>query len=288
MKRLRLRLLPPLLTGFLLILGIAQADESAALHLGVFPRHPAQDTQQMFEPLRAHLSERLARPVVLHTPVDYPSFWSAIEEGRFDLVHYNQYHYVRAHAELGHRLIAANEEHGRRQIRALVHVRSDSEAQTLDDLRGRKILFGGGPSAMVSYILATDLLRSHGLEDGDYVEQFAQNPIKALVALYFMQADAASAGDPVIDLPSVREQIGTGGLRVLAQSQAIPHLPWAVSASLPHALETAVRDALLDLNTGREGRRILDAMQLSGLRAVEDRQYDVVRRIVARVLDERY
>jgi phosphonate transport system substrate-binding protein len=288
MKLLSSRLLPPLLTGFLLILGVARADEGEALHLGVFPRHPAQDTQQMFEPLRAHLSERLGRPVVLHTPVDYPSFWSAIEEDRFDLVHYNQYHYIKAHAEHGHRLIAANEEHGRREIRALLYVRSDSEAQTLNDLRGRKILFGGGPSAMVSYILATNLLRSHGLEDGDYVEQFAQNPVKALVALYFMQADAASAGDPVIDLPSVREQIDEGGVRALAHSQAIPHLPWAVSESLTHSLESAVRDALLDLNTSREGHRVLKAMQLSGLRAVEDGQYDVVRRIVVRVLDEQY
>jgi phosphonate transport system substrate-binding protein len=288
MKLLIARLLPPLLTGFLLILGVARADEGAALHLGVFPRHPAQDTQQMFEPLRAHLSERLGRPVMLHTPVDYPSFWSAIEEGRFDLLHYNQYHYVRAHAEHGHRLVAANEEHGRPQIRALVYVRSDSAVQTLNDLRGRKILFGGGPSAMVSYILATDLLRSHGLEDGDYIEQFAQNPVKALLALHFMQADAASAGDPVIELPRVREQIGDGGLRVLAQSQAIPHLPWAVSESQTHALKTAVGDVLLDLNTSREGRGILHAMQLSGLSAVEDRQYDVVRRIVARVLDEHY
>jgi len=288
MKLLSTRLLLLLLAGLHLVTGSTRADEAPALHLGVFPRHPAHDTQRMFEPLRAHLSERLGRPVILHMPVDYVSFWSAIEADRFDLVHYNQYHYVRAHAEHGHRLVVANEEHGRRQIRALIHVRDDSEARNLEDLRGRKILFGGGPSAMVSYVLATDLLRRHGLDDGDYIEQFAQNPVKALVALYFMQADAASAGDPVIDLPSVSGQIDSDRLKVLAHSAAIPHLPWAVNGSLSRALEHAIRGALLDLNTTREGRSILRNLQLSGLRAVDDRQYDVVRQVVARVLGERY
>lgn len=266
----------------------AQTADGESLRLGVFPRHSAADTQRMFEPLRAYLSARLGMPVVLETPVDFASFWSAIEQRRFDLVHYNQYHYIRAHADFGHRLLVANEERGRSQIRAHIHVRFDSPVQEVHELKGRKILFGGGPSAMVSYILAIDLLRQHDLNDGDYIEGFAQNPGKALVALHFLQADAAAAGDPVVDLPAVREAIGDGSLRILAQSKPIPHLAWAATSRVNDAIARAVKAALLDLNTAGQPREILKSLQVSGLRSVDDRQYDIVRKIVERVRGERY
>lgn len=288
LRRLRVWLLLALLSAVTVWHHAGIAETDGELRLGVFPRHPAQDMQRMFEPLRRYLSETLGTAVSLHTPVDYASFWAAVEAGDYDLLHYNQYHYVRGHAAFGHRLVAANEEHGRQQIAARIYVRTDSEAQQLDDLRGRKILFGGGPDAMVSYVLGTDLLRKRGLNEGDYIARFAQNPVKALIGLHYMQADAAAAGAPVIDLPTIRQQLGDGSLRVLAQGDPIPHLPWATAATVDEDRRQAIETALLDLNSALGGRAILDAMQLTGLRRASDRQYDSVREVIQRVHGEDY
>ena len=276
-----------------LILLVGSAAASAAesadiLRIGIFPRRPTTATQQMFQPLAGHLSTVLDLPVTLDTPPDYASFWSAVEQGQYDLVHFNQYHYVRAHHELGYEVIGKNEEFGRSVLRANILARRDSRYRDLNDLRGRKILFGGGRSAFISYILATDMLRDAGLQDGDYIEQFAQNPIKAVIALYYMQSDAAAAGDGASSLPLVKQSFDDRELRVLAQSIAVPHIPWAVSPGIEPARRRALREALQGLNHSAQGRKVLDGMQLTGIRPAQDAEYDVVRSIVARVLGEHY
>jgi phosphonate transport system substrate-binding protein len=266
----------------------AEADGAAGIRIGVFPRRPAADTRRMFQPLAAYLSERLGLAVTLETPADYPAFWGAVEDGRYDLVHYNQYHYVRARKQLGHVLVAKNEEFGEARLRAAILVRDDSPFRIVQDLKGHKILFGGGPDAMVSYILATDILRDAGLRAGDYVEQFAQNPVKAVIALHYMQADAAAAGERVSALPLVTATIGRDRLRLLGYSLSVPHLPWAVSAGVDAAQRQAIRDALLALNRSARGPRILASMQLSGLVGASDSEYEVVRDVIRRVLGEDY
>lgn len=268
--------------------GCWASDATEALHIGIFPRRPAAETRAMFRPLAEFLSARLGVEVILETPPDYLSFWSAIEQGRFDLVHYNQYHYVRAHDQFGHQLIAKNEEFGRAEIRSSILVRNSGPYRSLRDLRDHKILFGGGNSAMVSYVMAVDMLRSAGLKDGDYITQFAQNPVKALIALHYMQGDAAAASDVVTSLPILTRTLGENRFRVLAQSGPVPHLPWAIAEGVDAQRAQSIRQALLGLNDSGEGQRILAAMQLTAVRPATDAEYDVVRVIVERVLGEKY
>ena len=243
----------------------------------------------MLQPLTAYLSSRLHMPVTLSAPADYPAFWSAVENDSFDLVHYNQYHYIRAHKIFGHRLVARNREQGRDDIRAAILVRADSPLLSLDDLHGRKVLFGGGRSAMVSYVLTVDLLRRSGLDDGDYISEFAQNPPKAVTAMYYGQGDAAAASRLVLTSPGLAPEIrDRGRLRELASTDPIPQLPWAVSRSIPEPLRKNISSALLDLSTTDAGREILRQLQIDGFSPAEDTDYDGVRALVARVLGERY
>ena len=88
------------------------------LRVGIFPRRNVDKSFQMFTPLIEHLQKRLNRTVVLDIPPDMPAFWSRLEEGKYDLVHLNQYHYVRAHAELGWQAILKNEEFGKDSLAA--------------------------------------------------------------------------------------------------------------------------------------------------------------------------
>ncbi len=266
--------------------GATRADDT--LRIGIFPRRPAASARAMFEPLRQYLAGRLGVPVTLELPTDYASFWTAIEQNRYDLVHYNQYQYIRARHLFGHRIVAKNEELGESQLKAVIFVRRDSSYRTLTDLRGRKILFGGDESAFISYILPTEILRQSGLKPGDYIEQFAQNPPKAIIALYYRQGDAAAAGNVVPMLPLVRKSIDADKVRSLAQSIAVPHLPWAVSDRVDAEQRTAIHDALLSLNDSASGRAILNGMDMTGIRPATDREYDAVRDVTRSVLGENY
>ena len=83
--------------------------------------------------------------------------------------------------------------------------------------------------AMQNYILATYFLRQGGLNDGDYIEDFAVNPPGAIKGVFYNQAVAGGAGDVVVKLPIVAKSINVDDITMLAQSERYAHLPWAVN-----------------------------------------------------------
>ena len=256
--------------------------------LGVFPRYNFQLTVESFTPLARHLGARIGRTVVIDTSSDFDAFWRGVVERRYDLVHYNQYHYLRSHRDFGYRVILMNEEFGESTIAGAISVRADGDIRTLADLKGRTVIFGGDRSAMQSYIVATYLLRRAGLKAGDYKEVFAKNPPNAYLAVYYGQADAAGVGDRVADLPAVRERIDPGRMKLIGVGERLAHLPWAVRGDLDPKLAEHIRTVLVELGATPQGRAILGQAKLSGLVAASDRDFDPHRRIVETVFGERY
>ncbi len=266
----------------------AQQEISAApeLRLGVFPRRNADVTQAMFKPFAEALSRALNRKVVVETTYDFASFWDNIANNSYDLVHYNQYHYLKSHHEYGYRVIARNVEFGHEKIAGSILVRKDSNIKTLQDLKGKKIIFGGGRKAMMAYIVPTYLLRQAGLNKGDYFERFALNPPKAAIAVYYQQAAAAGSGHYTLDLPIVKKEIDTGKIRYLATSRKMAHLPWAVNKSISDELALKVRAFMVGLIHADKGKNILKSMRITKFLPTEDSDYALHREIVKEALGE--
>lgn len=258
------------------------------LTLGVFPRRDAETTVRYFKPLVDHLTRELGHPVELVTTHDYESFWEKIKLGHFDIVHYNQYQYVKSARDYGYQVIVKNEEFGSDKVSGTLFTHQDSEIKTIADLRGNKVVFGGGPTAMISTIVPIYLLRSAGIEDNEYIRDHAKNPPSAVFATYYGHAAAGGAGDISVQLPSVTQKINVDKLRPLAVSKPLTHLPWAVSPGMESALKNRIVEVLTGLKMTEEGRQILSAAELTGLLTVQDEEYDQTRRIIWEVLGENY
>jgi len=269
-----------LLAGLLAAAGAASgADEG--LTLGVFPRLKATDTVTAYQPLAAYLAERLGRPVMLVTSKDFDAFWQGVKAQRFDIVHYNQYHYI--HSAQIYRVIAHQQEFGRSSVSGAIFVRADSGITRLEQLRGRKIVFGGGRDAMMSYIAPLYLLRQAGLKDGDFKSEFAVNPPNALLALFHRQADAAGGGDILIDLPAVTNAIDARQIKMIASTEPLLFLPWAVKRSMPAKLAAQIQAILVGLSDNDAGRQVLAAAKVTGMGPASDKDYDVHRRMTKAV-----
>ena len=254
---------------------LAQQDP---LVLGVFPRNKATETVTMYSPLAEHLSEKLGRKVTLVTAKDFEAFWMGVSEGRFDIVHYNQYHFTRS-VQM-YRVIAHNQEFGKNAVAGALFVRRDSGINDVSQLRGRTVIFGGGKDAMLSYIGPRFLLMQAGLKEQDIKSEFAVNPPNALLALYNKQADAAGGGDILIDLQVVRKAIDTKEIKMLAATEPLLFLPWAVKRSMPVPLADAIQATLTELGTSEAGRNVLKAARTTGLVKATDKDYDPHRRMV--------
>ena len=256
------------------------AKDEEPLTMGVFPRRNAVVTMTMFKPLAEYLSQQLGRQVRVVTAKDFPSFWESVEKNKYDIVHYNQLHYVISNQKFGYNVVAKNSEFGRDTIAGALVVRKDSGINHVADLKGKKIVFGGGKKALVSYVVTTLMLRRSGLEKGDYIEKFSKNPPNATLATYKNQADAAGVGDVALSIPLIKKKADLKQLKYLARSEQLPHLPWAVKGSLSLDLKLEIQNLLVNLKTSESGKKILQNARITNLSMAEDIDYDVIRDLI--------
>jgi phosphonate transport system substrate-binding protein len=262
---------------------LAQAqDKGASLVLGVFPRFNAMDTTTRYTPIAEYLQERLGRKVSLVTSKDFHAFWQGIEERRYDIVQYNQYHFIRS--AKSYQVIAHNKEFGKSTMAGALYVRKDSGITSLAQLRGRTVLFGGGEDAMMAYIAPVFMMLQAGLKKDDFKSQFAVTPINSVIGVFHRQADAAGTGDNVVGQPVIRNAINMDELTALAVSEQLLHLPWAVKRTMPAQLRETVRSSLVDLENSEAGRNVLKAALLTGIGKAEDKDYEPHRKMVRAVM----
>ncbi len=288
MRCLQIFILISLLMSPQSVIWAAESEVLSPLTMGVFPRRNATVTFQLFRPLADYLSTQLGREVKLITTKDFKSFWDSVEQQRYDLVHYNQYHYVVSQKKFGYQVILKNEEFGESTIAGAIIVRKDSGITSMQDLKGKKIIFGGGPKAMQSYIVATYLLRWGGLLAGEYEEAFAKNPPNAILSAYYGQAAAAGSGDKVLNLEVVKQHIDIKEMNVLARGAQLPHLPWAVKAAIDSTLRDKIQHLLSHLNDTAEGRQLLNSAHLTALVPATDAEYNSHRSIIRTVYGNDY
>jgi phosphonate transport system substrate-binding protein len=268
--------------GLIMLAAIRVAEAADdALVMGIFPRLNATDTTTRYAPLADHLGERIGRKVRLVTSKDFESFWRGIEQERYDIVQYNQYHYIRS--AQSYQVIAHNKEFGKSTLAGVLYVRKDSSITSLEQLRGKTVLFGGGEDAMISYIAPMYMLLKAGLKKDDFKSLFAINPLNSVIGVYHRQADAAASGDGAVEQPALKKTIKTDELVVLAVSEQLLHLPWAVKRSMNAKLRASIQSGLVSLEHTDQGRIVLKAAVLTGIGKAEDRDYDPHRNMVEAV-----
>ncbi len=267
---------------------LVPASAIADLVMGVFPRRPVAVTHKAFKPLADRLSQELGEPVKLVVPKDFKAFWKGVESGAFDLVHYNQYHYIKSHKEQGYKVIVANEERGSRTIAGALSVRTDSGIGSVAELKGKTILFGGGRKAMGSYIAPTAILKKAGLVEGkDYTARFAKNPPAAVIGVFNKAADAAGHGNVVLQLGVVKKKIDTSQMKILAESEPFTHLCWAVKADMPAAKAERIQAVMTGLKAAG-AVDVLKAAKVTDFYPVTDADFAKVREIVHFAIGQDY
>ena len=263
-------------------------DDTRTLIMGVFPRRDGQTTIKSFKPLANYLSKKLNRKVELETTFSFDSFWNGIKEKKYDIVHFNQYHYVRSHKELGYNVIVMNEEHGKSTISSVILVKKDSGINSVKDIQGKKLAFGGGPKAMVSYILPIYVLKKQGVKSYEYTSFFAKNPPNAVMTLYFDKTDIAGVGNHVIEMGVIKNNIDTSKLKKIAESESIVHLPWAVKNDMSSKLKDEIKSLLINLNKTPQTRKILKSAKVTNFVPASDADYDRTREIIEDVIGIQY
>jgi len=266
------------------VLSIFTFEAIAEVTLGIFPRRPAAKTVKFFKPLAKKLSDELGEPVKIVVAKNFKEFWKGVKEGKYDVVHYNQYHYLLSSKESGYKVFAVNEEFGSSTIKGALTVRADAGINSVADLKGKTILFGGGKKAMGSYIAPTWALQQAGLKAGDYKVKFSKNPPSAVIGVYNNAADAAGSGNVILKVGGVKKKTDVTKLKILAESKAFIQLPWAANANFPADKVAKIQSVMTSLKGSSDD--ILKSAKVTNFVSATDADFADARSIVKEVTGE--
>ncbi len=285
-------ILTVLLLGVVLS-GCDQAPQGQPIRIGYMNCNSEAETLQRFRPLTAYLEQQLGRPCEA-VPVDTQELESRFAAGEFTFTHGNSLLYIILRENHDLQLIATEKrgQFGSRTAGAII-VRRDSPIQTLQNLKGKRMIFGP-QLAPTGYLAQYDLMLQAGFDPERELEYYAiphgaYKHEKVIYAVYFGDYDAAAA--PVLDLEMmIREgRVSADDFRVLAQSEIIPYCTFGAAQDVDIELVEKFRKALLDLTPETtvkiDGQtlKVLDAAWIDGFETLLDQDYDPIRTMAKRV-----
>jgi phosphonate transport system substrate-binding protein len=289
---IRLFLLPAAVTALLLLAGCDREPQGPVLKIGYMNCNNEQETMQRFAPLTRYLSEQ-AGVRFEAVPVDTQDFEGRFKSGEFALTHTNSLLYIVLQHNADLRLVAADKRghFGSRSAGTLI-ARKDSGIKTLEDIRGKRLVFGPA-MAPTGYLAQYDLMLNAGIDPETDLSYYAIpsgsfKHEKVLYGLYFGAFDVAAAPALDLELMAADGKINPDDFVVLAQSPVIPYCTFGSSADLDPAILARVRKALLGLKTqdtveiDGERVKVLQSAWVEGFEELLDSDYDIIRDMARR------
>ncbi|UTH74831.1 phosphate/phosphite/phosphonate ABC transporter substrate-binding protein [Chromobacterium sp. IIBBL 290-4] len=247
----------------------AQAQPLLELSVGVVPQQSASDLAKSWGPLIQYLGQRCQLNLHFDTAPDIPTFESRLADGLYDLAYMNPLHYVHFHVSPGYLPLTREKN---RPLSGLILVRNDSPIHAISDLQGKTLALPA-PESFAASVLPLAELTARGIRvTPRYVG--SHDSVYLGVSKGFFAAGGGINRTWLQQTPAIRSQ-----LRILWQTP--PHTPHAFATHPRLAPETrsCLRQALVGLADGPEGRGLLKTLQLTPQTAAQDSDWDDIRRL---------
>ncbi|RII81737.1 phosphate/phosphite/phosphonate ABC transporter substrate-binding protein [Neopusillimonas maritima] len=251
------------------------------IRIGVIPKKPMETLTREYQPLIQYLSEHLNLPVEMVHAESYESVIQALISGGIDIAWLGPAGYLMAYAQQpGIEAFASlTIEKGRftpagNYYYSILLVRSDSNIETVSQLRGKDVAFSE-PSSTSGAILPRRVFSSLG--NGN-LERFFGSLIytgshdRSIDALLDKRVDAAFVASVRADDYVKKGKILEEQLTVLWKSAPLHYDPYVFSASICDSLKTQIKHLLL--NSGQKLSRFLESQQALGFAPVSHSNYE--------------
>ena len=225
-----------------------------------------------------YVEKKLGREVVLVDRETYAEVNNLMKSGDIDAAFVCGKPYVQGHDEFGMELLVAPQVGGETVYYSYTIVSADSDAQSLEDLRGKKFAF-------------TDPMSNSGMLSPTYwLGQMGETPESFFSSTVYTHAHDKSiraVADGMVDGAAVDHLIWiygkhsnpemTARTRVVHKSQPFGIPPVVVRPGLLPELKNRLRDIFLTAHEDQEGLRILQGMMIERFVELDDSAYDSIR-----------
>jgi phosphonate transport system substrate-binding protein len=243
-----------------------RAQSTGVLKMGLIPFLSTRALVNVFDPLRQHLQQSLARPVVAFTAVNHVAFAGSLRAGDYDFAFMPAHTMHVAADDWGYVPLART----RVPTRIVLATRADSPLDSVDALRGKRVVLLD--RLAITSMVALDELEARGLRAGRDLEvEYLVNISSVLLALDRPDVDAVAVIESTLqDFPLEARQ----RVRVLAHLRTVPSPGFAAHPRLLAAEREHLRNALLGFTgaaggSGSIARAPLEPVTLADLEPLE-------------------
>jgi phosphonate transport system substrate-binding protein len=251
------------------------SENIPTLSFGVYTSDKPSEMYKKFKPMLRYIEDEIAARIEDSPQIKlviYKTYELALEafiNGEVDFVRFGPASYVIAkdrNPEV--RLLAIEENKGKRRFNGIILVREDSSFNSLNDLSGSSFAFGDENSTIGRYLSQAELVEAGltvtDLESYDYLGRHD----RVVAAVLHGKYDAGAAKESTF--AKYREK----GLRALRSFDNVTK-PWVACGNIAEDHFVALQDVLL--NTSNPEILKTFSKSLSGFAPCEDSEYDFVR-----------
>lgn len=252
------------------------ASAQQKLVMGVHPYKPTAELHRIFKPIADHVSRKLGRPVELQFGKSYEDTAEKVAKGQFDFSFMGPNTYAKYGPTYHLRGLVQIVNAGQPSFHGVIVVKKGSPVKSLKDLKGKAFAFGDRDSTL-THVVPQYMLMSEGVHLTD-LKKYAFLPgTHDNLALNVL----AGTFDATGMMPDIAAKYPD--LQVIAKSPILPEHVFAAGKGMDAATFAKIQDALLTMDEPlRKGIK----PSVTGIQKVNDKDFDVLRKILAAVEKE--
>lgn len=273
--------------GALPALPAGGSDDPKSMTMAFVPSRDVAAIQLSADKIAAYLTKELNRPVKSVTLSNYAAVTQALTAKTADIGWVGPLDYLIAHEQNGAYPVTCSLRNGNVPgYKAFIITRTDSNINTVADLKGHSFAFGD-PTSTSSNLVPKGAMLKAGLNPAkDLKSVDISNQSAIALAVYEGKADAGAIYDDARTNPEVIQAHPDikDKTKIIFTSDLIPCDPQIVRKDLTKALAGQIRDSLLKYSNDPEGKTVLhDLFTIDALGAISDTDYDGLRQTVKTV-----
>ena len=253
---------------------------SDGLTVGLIPAENNEEMVAAFEPLRVYLEERLEESVTVYTATDYTGIIEAMRKNRLDIAWFGPMSYYLAEREANaEAFVIGVRPGGSAKYHSIITVPKGSDANVLEDLRGKTIAFVDPASTSGGLVPRYMVKRATGLMPEEFFGRliWAGSHDAAQLAVKNNTVDAAAGADMIYERMLEKGLITAETNRIIMVSDPLPGAPLPWRADLNSERKSQILDAFLDAHNHTD---VSGLTRIGHFEIATPTDYDVIRDMV--------
>ena len=265
-----------LLTGIYFASPLAWADNE--FRISAIPDEAPTELIRKFEPLAEYLSQSLDRPVSFVPVTDYAAAVEALVSEKIDMAWLGGFTYIQAAQRSGDTVEPIIQRAEDERFQTVFITQSDSDIQSLADLKGVDFIFGS-PSSTSGHLMPRHYMAQAGIVvDDDLSIAFSGAHDATAFAVAGGRVEAGALNIKVWEKLVAEQRVDTNKLRVFYTTPEYHDYNWTIRSGLSVETRQRLVDAFLTLDPAdADQKAILDLQRASRFIPTEARFYDGIK-----------